>query len=264
MSKATEVQIRREGPIAYVQLTGAARLNPIGSHTSSALADAVRGIDADPDIRAAVIHGEGRAFSAGADIDEINGFADASDFSRFVQGITDALELIERSPVPFIAAIQGAAMGGGLELALACDLRVTGREVKLGLPEAKLGVLPGAGGTQRLPRLVPHTIAFEMLATGRPITGERAHQVGLVNQVCDSAEEVLQAATALAHELAAGAPLVPELTKSLLAETSTMSLYSAIDRERVVATELFASEDGREGFASFVAKRPAKFRTRRT
>ena len=264
MSRATGIELRREGPIAYLQLTGADRLNPIGSHTCRALAEAVREIDADREIRAVVVHGEGRAFSAGADIDEINGFADGSDFSRFVKGITDALELIERSPVPFIAAIQGAAMGGGLELALACDLRVTAREVKLGLPEAKLGVLPGAGGTQRLPRLVPQTIAFEMLVTGRSITGERAHQIGLVNQVCDSPDDVLAAATALAQELVAGAPLVPELTKSLLAETLTMSLYPAIERERVIATELFASDDGREGFASFVAKRPPQYRTHRT
>lgn len=263
MSKATDVELRRDGQIAYLQLTGAERLNPIGSHTSRALADAVRAIDADREIRAIVIHGEGRAFSAGADIDEINGFADGSDFSRFVQGITDALELIERSPVPFIAAINGAAMGGGLELALACDLRVTARDVKLGLPEAKLGVLPGAGGTQRLPRLVPHTIAFEMLVTGRPITGERAYQIGLVNQVCDSPNDVLWTATALAKELTAGAPLVPDRTKSLLAETRGMPLYPAIERERVIATELFASEDGREGFASFVAKRPAQYRAHR-
>ena len=100
--------------------------------------------------------------------------------------------------------------------------------------------------------------------TGRPITGERAHEIGLVNQVCDSSDEVLIAATALAQELVAGAPLVPELTKSLLTQTSTMSLYPAIERERVIATELFASEDGREGFAAFVAKRPAQYRTQRT
>lgn len=263
MSEPTDVAVRREGPIAFVQLMGADRLNPIGSHTSSGLAAAVREIDADRSVRAAIVHGAGRAFSAGADIDEINGFSGPSDFAGFVRGITDAFELIERSPVPFIAAIHGHAMGGGLELALACDLRVAGRTVKLGLPEAKLGVLPGAGGTQRLPRLVPKTVAFEMLVTGRPITGERAYEIGLVNQVCDSPDEVLAAATALAEELVAGAPLVPQLTKSLLAETLTLPLYPAIERERVVATDLFASADGREGFASFVGRRPPQYSTER-
>jgi enoyl-CoA hydratase/carnithine racemase len=263
MMRPTEIALRREGPIAFLQLAGADRLNPIGSHTASAIAAAVREIDADRDVRAVVVGGAGRAFSAGADIDEINGFASGSDFARLVEGITDALELIERSPVPFIAALDGPALGGGLELALACDLRVAGRDVKLGLPEARLGVLPGAGGTQRLPRLVPPTIAFEMLVTGRPITGERAYQIGLVNVVCDLADEVVGAATALAQELAAGAPLVPQLTKSLLAETRTMALYAAIERERVVATELFASDDGRAGFAAFVARRPPGFSSRR-
>jgi enoyl-CoA hydratase/carnithine racemase len=263
VSAPTGIEVRRDGAIAFVQLTGADRLNPIGSHTTHALAAAVREIDADPGVRAVVVHGAGRAFSAGADIDEINAFGGAADFSGFVKGITDALELIERSPVPFVAALHGSAMGGGLELALACDLRVVGRTVKLGLPEAKLGVLPGAGGTQRLPRLVPHTIAFEMLVTGRPITGERAYQIGLVNQVCESPDQVLAAATSLAEELAAGAPLVPQLTKSLLAETTLLPLYPAIERERDVAAELFASEDGREGFASFVARRPPRFRTER-
>jgi enoyl-CoA hydratase/carnithine racemase len=259
MSAPTDVLIQREGPVAFLQLVGADRLNPLGSHTAAALSAAVRAIDEDREVRAAVVHGAGRAFSAGADIDEINSFDDQADFSHFVKRLTDACELIERSPVPFIAAIHGAAMGGGLELALACDLRVACREVKVGLPEAKLGMLPGAGGTQRLPRLIPHTIAFEMLVTGRPITGERAYQVGLVNQICESADEVLGAATALAHELVAGAPLVPQLAKLLLAETRTMDLYPAIDREREIATELFASDDGREGFASFVGRRPARF-----
>jgi enoyl-CoA hydratase/carnithine racemase len=215
MTAPTNVELRREGSIAFLRLAGADRLNPIGSHTARAIAVAVREIDTDRGVRAVVVEGAGRAFSAGADIDEINGFTDGSDFAHFVQGITDALELIERSPVPFIAALHGPALGGGLELALACDLRIAGRDTKLGLPEARLGVLPGAGGTQRLPRLVPPAVAFEMLATGRSITGDRAHQIGLVNAVYDSPDEVGAAAIALAQELAAGAPLVPQRTKSL-------------------------------------------------
>ena len=159
-------------------------------------------------------------FSAGADIDEIDGFADESDFAAFVHGFTDALELIEHSPVPFVAAINGPAFGGGLELALACDLRVAAPDVKLGLPEAKLGVLPGAGGTQRLPRLIPRGVAFELLVTGRPISAERAYQLGLVNVLCESRDEVAGAADDLAGELAAGAALVAQRAKSLLRETT--------------------------------------------
>ena len=129
------------------------------------------------------MHGAGRAFSAGADIEEIAGFASAADFRRFIHGFTDALVLLEASPLPFVAALNGLAFGGGLELAMACDLRVAAADGKLGLPEAKLGVLPGAGGTQRLPRLVPRGVATEMLMLGRTIDGARAYQLGLVNQL---------------------------------------------------------------------------------
>src|SRR4029453_9201394 len=122
----------------------------------------------------------GRAFSAGADIAELGGFSGGAEFSAYVHTFTDALELIERSPLPFIAALNGPAFGGGLELALACDLRVAAPGGKLGLPQAKLGALPGAGGTQRLPRLVPHGVAIEMLMLGAPIDGARAYAVGLV------------------------------------------------------------------------------------
>jgi enoyl-CoA hydratase/carnithine racemase len=260
----TGVTVHRDGPIAHLRLDGAARLNAIGTNTCAALAAAVHEIDADRGIRAVVVEGPGRAFCAGADIAEIAGFDEPADFARFVHGFTDALELIERSPVPFVAAISGPAFGGGLELALACDLRVTAREVPLGLPEAKLGVLPGAGGTVRLPRLVPRGIAYEMLVRGTPITGERGHQLGLINVLCEAADEVPAAAVALAQELTGGAPLVPDRAKSLLREAALLDVHDGIERERRIATELFASEDGREGFAAFVARRPATFGRERT
>ena len=152
---ATDVSVSREESVAFLRLEGEDRLNAIGSGTCRALAAAVAELEADRHTRAVVIHGAGRAFSAGADIEEISGFASAADFRQFIHGLTDALDLLEGSPLPFIAAINGQALGGGLELAMACDLRVAAAEVKLGLPEAKLGVLPGAGGTQRLPGSSP-------------------------------------------------------------------------------------------------------------
>jgi enoyl-CoA hydratase/carnithine racemase len=254
----TDVRLHREGPIAFVRLEGDDRLNAISSHTCQALAGVVREIDADHTIRAAVVEGAGRAFCAGADIEEISGFEGTADYSRFVNGFTDALDLIEQSPVPFVAAVSGAAFGGGLELAMACDLRVIGRTVRVGLPEAKLGVLPGAAGTQRLPRLVPRGVALEMLVLGLAITGERAYELGLANRVCD-VEDVLPTATELATTLAEGAPLVPQLAKQLLRDTEQLSLADGVVAERAVAAALFDSPDGREGFAAFVAKRPAKF-----
>jgi len=255
----TDVALEREGPIAFVRLEGADRLNAIGSHTCKALAALVREIEADRSIRAVVVQGVGRAFCAGADIDEIAGFEGTADYARFVNGFTDVLELLEQSPVPFVAAVAGSAFGGGLELAMACDLRVVGRDVRLGLPEAKLGVLPGAAGTQRLPRLVPRGVALEMLVLGQPITGARAYELGLANRVCDSVDEVLPTATELARALAAGAPLVPQLAKQLLRDTEHLTVPEGVVREREIATLLFDSADGREGFAAFVAKRPPEF-----
>lgn len=258
----TDVALHREGPIAFVRLEGADRLNAISTHTCAALAAVVREIEADRGIRAAVVSGAGRAFSAGADIEEISGFAEAADFARFVHGFTDALELIEQSPVPFVAAIAGPAFGGGLELAMACDLRVIGRDVRVGLPEAKLGVLPGAAGTQRLPRLIPRGVALEMLVLGEPMTGQRAYETGLANRVCDR-DDVPATATELARALADGAPLVPQLAKQLLRDTEHLTLPDGVAVEREVATALFDSADGREGFTAFVAKRPPKFSAER-
>ena len=259
MTMGTEVSTRREDNIAFLRLEGEDRLNAIGSGTCRALAAAVTQLEADECSRAVVIHGAGRAFSAGADIEEINSFAAAADFRRFIHGLTDALDLLEASPLPFIAAINGPAFGGGLELAMACDLRVAYPEVKLGLPEAKLGVLPGAGGTQRLPRLVPRGLATEMLMLGQAIDGARAFEVGLVNRLAATASAVVEEATALARELAAGAALVPARVKSLYLDTAGAGLAEGIARERDVATELFASPDGREGFTAFTQRRKPAF-----
>jgi len=264
VTMATGISVRRDGSVATLVLDGAQRLNPIGTPTCVALADAVREIEGDVQIRAVVVHGAGRAFSAGADIDEISGFTHRDQFERFIHTFTDTLELIESSPLPFVAAINGAAMGGGLELALACDLRVVHTTGKLGLPEAKLGVLPGAGGTHRLPRLLPRGIAAEMLMLGRPITGARAHELGLANHVSESPDAVLTDARALADELAAGAALVPQMAKSLLRETATCTVTEGIVRERAVATDLHASPDGQEGFHAFIERRKPEFGKQRT
>lgn len=255
---ATKVSLRVDGAIAWIALEGAERLNAIGSPTYSALARSIQQVEQDPAVRAVVIHGTGRAFSAGADIDEISRFAGRSDFENFVHGFTDALAQVAESPLPVIAAIHGAALGGGLEVAMACDFRVATPGAKLGLPEAKLGVLPGAGGTQRLPRLVPAAVAAEMLMIGTPISGERALTLGLVNHLAEE-DDLLDTARDLALTLAHGASQVPAATKALLRDTRLKSVEDGIVEERRVASDLFASADGREGFAAFVARRPPVF-----
>jgi enoyl-CoA hydratase/carnithine racemase len=259
MADPTGVTVRLDGGIAVLCLDGADRLNAIGSYTYRALAAAVTDAEHNGQTRAVVIHGAGRAFSAGADIEEMDGFGSAEEFRQFIYGFTNALAVLERSRLPIVAAINGLALGGGLELAMACDLRVAAADAKLGLPEARLGVLPGAGGTQRLPRLIPRGVATEMLMLGRMIDGARAYQLGLLNQLAASAAATLTDAMTLAGELAAGPSMVPARAKALLRETAEAELSEGIAREREVATELFATPDGQEGFAAFRERRVPAF-----
>lgn len=244
--------------VGWICLEGADRLNAIGTKTYGGLGAAMRDLENRPEVRAVVVHGAGRVFSAGADIEEMRGFSGPREFEAFIHGFTDTLDIIASSRLPVIAAIQGAALGGGLELALACDIRIATPDSKLGLPEAKLGVLPGAGGTQRLPRLVPQGVAKEMLMLGNSISGRRGYQLGLVNRLCDG-EELLGTAGDFAQRLTAGSAQVPAAAKSLLHATTGLSLAEGIERERAVVSDLFGTDDGREGFAAFVEKRSPKF-----
>ncbi len=178
---------RPDGAIAIVTLATPERLNAIGTDTLTDLDGALVDLERDDAVRAFVITGEGRAFSAGANIEELAGLDGGAGFARFVRTFTDVLDRLEQHPKPSIAAIDGVALGGGLELALACDLRVASDRARLGVPEIKLGLLPGAGGTQRLPRLLPRGIATQMLLTGAPLTALDAHRLGLVNELSGDA-----------------------------------------------------------------------------
>lgn len=254
----TQIRTRVEDSVAWIQLDGADRLNAIGTATYTDLAATVAELEQRDSVHAAVIHGAGRAFSAGADIEEIRTFSARDEFEAFIHGFTDALDVLAASRLPFIAAIHGSALGGGLELAMACDLRVATPDARLGLPEAKLGVLPGAGGTQRLPRLIPIGVATEMLMLGNHVDGARAHALGLVNHLRE-AEELLPAAGELARRFAGGAGQVVHATKSLLRRTSHLPVHEGIQYERQVVADLFTTPDGREGFAAFTERRTPNF-----
>lgn len=255
---ATTTETRSSDGIGWITLNGDDRLNAIGSSTYAGLASAVRDFEQDEGIGVVVIHGAGRCFSAGADIGEIADFDTKEQFSSFIHGFTDALDVLAASRLPIIAAIHGAALGGGLELAMACDIRLATPDAKLGLPESKLGVLPGGGGTQRLPGLVPLGVATAMLMSGASIAGRRAYELGLVSHLAASGDH-LSEAEALATSLREIAPQVFTATKSLLRSSASMSLADGIDVERDVTSDLFDSADGREGFAAFRERRPAKF-----
>jgi enoyl-CoA hydratase len=195
-----------------------------------------------------------RFFAAGADLKLLERL-DADGFGRYLRRLRGVLERIARSHWVSVAAIDGHALGGGLELAMACTFRVASARAKLGLPEVKLGLLPGAGGTQRLPRLIGRSRALDLLVGGHSVGGEEAHQIGLVDRLAD---EPLEAAAAWAAELAAGPRLaIKAIIRSVDATTPAFEDGMAVEATEV--SQLFETADGREGVQAFVEKRRPTF-----
>jgi enoyl-CoA hydratase len=252
---------RQADGVALLTLNRPDRLNALSSEVGTALADAVADLGRDDAIGAIIVAGAGRAFCAGADIEELDGLDGPLAFRSFIEHLTACLDVLERCPKPSVAAIHGVAMGGGLELALACDLRVAEETARLGVPEIKLGLLPGAAGTARLPRLLPPTIARQMLLTGDPISAATAERFGLLNVVVP-AGEALNAAQELATKLAAGPPLARAAAKRLLNHGAQMPLEVAIALERETVSMLFGTQDRAEGIKAFLNKRVPEFKGR--
>lgn len=244
--------------VAVLTLNRPDRLNALGTAVVDRLDAVLDTLRGDPAVRALVVAGAGRGFCAGADLAEIESLRTAYEFRAFVGRLTEVFGRLQAFAKPSVVAIHGFALGGGLELALACDLRVAERGAKLGLPEMRLGVLPGAGGTQRLPRLVPPGIAKQMILTGEPIDAERAHAVGLVNELAEPGQ-ALTVAKALAGVLAAGAPLALAAGKELV-DRIAADLDGDIAAERETVAVMFTSEDRVEGLRAFRERRPAEFR----
>lgn len=252
------LEFTTNGAIATVRLNRPQRLNAINRAMISELESVCRRIDTDQALRAAIITGAGRAFCAGADItvlDTIETPGDALDFLAAIQGATNAIEALR---VPVIAAINGAAFGGGCEIALACDLRLMATSAAIGVPEIKIGLLPGAGGTQRLARLVPAALAKEMIYFGDPIDAARAVQHGLANTALDGAELGAEAMR-WAERLSMLPPLALRAGKELVNTASLYGLRDGISAERQAVGHLFSSADGHEGLRAFLEKRQAAF-----
>jgi enoyl-CoA hydratase len=250
------LRFERVDGIALLTLDRPERLNAIGSDTVALLHRALDTIEGDDSLRAIVVTGAGRAFSAGADISELDTLLDGTAFGVFVKGLTDAYDRLAACPTPSIAAVNGLALGGGFELALACDLRLAAPPARLGVPEVKLGLLPAATGTQRLARLLPAAVAKQLLMTGAPLTADAALTFGLLNAVHD---DVMAAAIDLARELAAGPPHALAAAKQLVDAGVEMRLADGITLERHTVSALFDTADRVEGIAAFVGKRPPVF-----
>ncbi|MGO4391215.1 enoyl-CoA hydratase/isomerase family protein [Variovorax sp. M-6] len=248
--------------VALIRLNRPERMNSIGGSMKADLAHALfEQVRNDESVRCVVITGAGdKAFCAGADIKERAGQVTPQAQYHLRQKTTHELfRAIEQFEKPVIAAINGVALGGGLEIALCCDVRIAAHGARLGLPEARIGVLPAAGGTQRLPRLVGVGVAKELMLTGDHIDAERALAIGLVNQVV-AAEELLPTAMAMAARMAGNAPLALRHIKHAIDLGLQVGIDAGLEYERYAAALVIASEDRKEGMRAFVEKRKPVFR----
>jgi enoyl-CoA hydratase len=233
-------------------------LNPLSHQMKDELLACLEEIAADPSLRCLILTGAGgRAFSVGADIKEFPDMVARRAVRAHAVQEHILYNRIDGFPIPTLAAIEGHCLGGGLELALACDLRVASESSRLGLPEVKLGVFPGGGGTERLPRLVGESRARELIYTGEPIDAREAWRIGLVNRVAP-AGQALAAAEALGRSIARHAALTLRTVKSVLDRGLAMDPIAAQLFSTDAISDLFDSEAVREGVAAFLQKRSAK------
>jgi enoyl-CoA hydratase len=258
--RSTAASVRVDDPamgherVALVTLDRETALNALDFALLGELADVLERLDRDDRTRAVVLTGAGeRAFAAGADIKEL---VDQSPERLRADGRFGAWDRIGAIGSPIIAAVRGYALGGGCELAMACDLIVAGDDATFGQPEISIGVMPGAGGTQRLTRAVGKARAMEMILTGRRMDAAEALAAGLVNQVVPAGETV-SAALALADRIAAMPPLAVRAAKRAVLAASEMPLADGLRAEREAFFDLFATQDQREGMQAFMEKRAA-------
>jgi enoyl-CoA hydratase len=252
------VLVDRHGPVGVVTLDRPRVLNALSPALIAELSDALDRFDADPDVRAVVLTGGPRVFAAGADIGDMS---ERSPVEQLQRDQTGRWARVAAFSKPLIAAVNGYALGGGCELALMCDLIVAGDSARFGQPEINLGIIAGAGGTQRWPRTAGKYVAMEVNLGGAPITAQRAYQLGLVNKVVP-AEVTVTVARDLAARLAEKAPVALRLAKESVNQALELPLAEGLAVERKNFYFLFATEDQKEGMRAFLEKRRAQFKGR--
>lgn len=252
------IRLETEGALGVLTLNRQERLNAINREMTGELQDVVARLETDGDVRVLIVTGAGRAFCAGADIKERAERLDDMAAARTSAVLSPTFRRLERLPQVSVAAVNGVAAGGGLELAMACDLRIASTEARMALPELTLGILPGAGGTQRLPRLVGPARAKEMMLFGKFVDAPTAEAWGLVNAVAPPGG-LMEEARAWASRLLEMPPLSIASIKSAVNVAMDVDLDSGIQYEQRCSAMLALTEDRREGHTAFAEKRPPAF-----
>lgn len=259
MSGYRNILYHVDGPMALVTIDRADKHNAISLATLDELQHAARRAAEDDEVRVITITGAGdRAFASGSDLSEVL----HRDLDKALEPIVQGLaEQLERTPKPTIAAINGICMGGGLEVALGCDLRIATPNARFATPEGKLGIIPGGGATARLPRIVGRGWGMEMLLMGEPIDAERALQIGLITRLVEP-DQLIQEASRMADHLARFAPFVPRTMKAMVHFGMEASLAGALMLEKYAQGALVQTEDKVEGITAFLEKRDPDFKGR--
>jgi len=242
--------------IALIRLNRPNELNALNLELMGELRDSLKALDANDEVRAIIITGNERAFAAGADIKQM---ADKNVIDVLKIDQFSTWDQIKRTKKPIIAAVSGFALGGGCELAMTCDMIIASETAQFGQPEIKIGIMPGAGGTQRLPRAVGKALAMEMVLTGNFINAERALKAGLINKIVP-VEVYLEEAVKLAKDIAALSPVSVQLAKESVNKSYEQNLQESLYFERKNFYMCFASDDQKEGMAAFVEKRKPEFK----
>jgi enoyl-CoA hydratase len=254
----THILTETRGCVGLLTLNRPQALNALNHALLTELMDALSAFDTDEQVHVMVVAGSQRAFAAGADIREL---ADKTAQQMMDRDPTAVFGRIRSIRKPVIAAVSGWALGGGFELALSCDMIVASESARFGLPEVTIGVMPGAGGTQRLPRAVGKAFAMEMVLNNRTLSAQEALQLRLVNRVVPP-ERFLDEALSLAAQIADRAPLAVQSAKQMILQAYERPLNEGLEEERQVFYNLFASEDQKEGMAAFLEKRTPTWKGR--
>ena len=253
------ILFEKMGPIAYVTVNRPKVLNALNMATMEDLRRAFTALKDDREVRVVLLTGSGeKAFVAGADIGELSkhNAVSAKEYTHKGQSV---LDLIENLGKPVIACINGFALGGGCELAMACTMRLASENAKLGQPEVKLGIIPGYGGTQRLPRLIGKGLAMQQLLTGEMITAQEAYRIGLVNEVVPQ-PDLIARAEAIAQKIIVNAPLAVQYAMEAVHKGMEMTLQEGLYLEATLFGVCCATEDKTEGTTAFLEKRAAAFK----